>query len=145
MKTWSRPPDGWVKINIDATYRQGEDFIGTGCVVRDEHGRFLRVRTNVLRGTTQVREAESWSLREALEWVRQWRTTKCIFESDAKLLVDAFKITARGRSNFDTIIEECSNIMRHFENVSVVFFSRSANMVAHLLARSACSMTGPMG
>lgn len=142
VKTWSKPPDGWVKVNIDAAFRQGEDHFAIGCVVRDESGHFLRARTNILRSTRQVREAEAWSLREALEWMHQWRVNKCIFESDAKLLVDALK-QKRGRSFFDTIVDECNDILRHFENVSVVFVSRSANMVAHLLAQAAYSSTGP--
>ncbi|XP_074359978.1 uncharacterized protein LOC141700103 [Apium graveolens] len=143
LKTWSKPPEGWIKINVDATYRQGGEQIGVGCVVRDDRGQFLRARTNILHGTRQVRETEAWSLREALEWVRPWRGTKCIFESDAKLLVDTFN-NDRGNSNFDTIVEECSHIIRHFENVSISFVSRSANMVSHLLAQASCSMTGPM-
>lgn len=142
VKIWSKPPEGWVKVNIDASYRQGEDHVGIGCVVRDEHGQFLRARTNVLRSLRQVREAEAWSLREALEWVRQWRVNKCIFETDAKLLVDALKRNS-GKSIFDTIVEECNDVIRHFEDVSVVFVSRSANMVAHLLAQAAYSMSGP--
>lgn len=142
-RTWCRPQEGWVKINLDASFYAGTDTIGIGCVVRDDRGCFLRARTNVLQGTTQVREAEAWSLREALEWVRKWRTTKCIFESDAKLLVDAIH-GDRGRSNFDTIVEACSENLEHFEEVSIVFVSRSANSVAHALAQAARSMSGPM-
>lgn len=58
-------------MNVDASYRSGEEHIGIGCVMRDDRGQFLRARTNVLRTRTQVREAEAWSLREALDWTRQ--------------------------------------------------------------------------
>lgn len=36
-----------------------------------------------------AREAEVVSPREALSLTKDWRTRKCVFESDAKLLVDA--------------------------------------------------------
>lgn len=119
-KTWCKPQEGWIKINLDASFYEGAGRIGIGCVVRDDRGCFLRARTNVLPGTTQIREAEAWSLREALERVREWRTNKCIFESDTKLLVDAFHRN-RDRSNFDTIVEACSESLTHFEEVSIVF------------------------
>lgn len=121
-KTWTKPPADWIKINIDASYKAGETSIGVGCVVRDNNGKFIRARTNLLCGTTNSRETEAYGLKEALEWTRMWRTTRCIFESDAKLLVDAFQ-RDRGRSNFDTIVEICSDNLRYFENVSVVFVS----------------------
>ncbi|KAL8156414.1 hypothetical protein AgCh_001488 [Apium graveolens] len=141
-KTWVKPPEGWIKINIDASFCAGGSNVGIGCVARDSRGRFLRARCNVLHGTAQVREAEACSLKEALEWIRGWRTEKCIFESDAKLLVDAFQ-RDRGRSNFDTIVETCSSSLKHFKEVSIVFASRSANSVAHVLAQAAYSMSGP--
>lgn len=86
-------------------------------------------------------------MKEAIEWLRNWRTTKYNFESDAKLPVDAFQ-KDRGRSNFDTIVEACSDSLKHFEEVSIVFASRSVNSVAHVLAQTqtqtAYSMSRPM-
>ncbi|XP_074323048.1 uncharacterized protein LOC141659993 [Apium graveolens] len=142
-RTWVKPPEEWIKINIDASYHSGGNKIGVGCVIRDSRGLFLRARTNCRRGTTQVREAEAYSLWEAIEWVKNWRTTKCIFETDSTLLVDAFQ-RDRGRSNFDTIVEACSDSLKHFEEVLIVFASRSANRVAHSLAQVFNSMPGPM-
>ena len=64
-----------------------------------------------------------------------------MFESDAKLLVDAVQ-GRRGLSYFDTIAEDCNELLKHFDEVLLVFIHRSANQVAHLLARAACSMSG---
>lgn len=44
---------------------------------------------------------------------------------------------------FDTIVEACSESLKNFEEVSIVFVSRSANSVAHRLAQAAYSMSGP--
>lgn len=112
-------------------------------MVRDSRGRFLRARCNVLHGTSQVTEVEAISLKEAIEWLRSWRTVKCIFELDAKLLVDAFQ-RDQSQSNFDTIVEACSDGLKHFEEVSIVFSCRSANSVAYILAQDAYYMSGPM-
>ena len=89
------------------------------------------------------REAEAWSIRAALLWMKEWRSQKCIFELDAKSVVDAVH-DIRGYSNFHTIIEECEEILKHFKEVLVVFENRSANQVAHELTQVAYSMTDPM-
>lgn len=66
---------------------------------------------------------------------------KCIFESDAKLLVDAVK-GSKGNSYFDIIAEDCSELFKHFEKVLLVFVHRSVNHVAHLVARMVCYVLG---
>lgn len=140
-KHWCKPPTGWVKINVDAACREGTCQIGVACVVRDEHGKFLRVRVNLIQGRAYAREAEALSLKEALSWVKDWRVDKCIFESDAKLLVDAFS-GRQGRSFFDTIVDDCRELLKHFVEVSIVFVHRYANSVAHALAQATYSLSG---
>ena len=50
---------------------------------------------------------------------------------------------SQGRSIFDTLVEDCRELLKHFEEVLVVFVNRSANSVAHKLAQAAYSMSGP--
>lgn len=50
----------------------------------------------------------------------------------------------RGRSNFDTIMEACSENLKHFEELSIVFSTRYANNITHVLAQAARSMSGPI-
>ncbi|XP_074378135.1 uncharacterized protein LOC141719654 [Apium graveolens] len=139
---WCKPPDGWIKINIDAACCRDSEYIRVGCVVHNDKGEFLRARSNIIRNRGQPREAEAVSLKEALSWMKTWRTNKYIFESDAKLLVVAFQ-RRRGKSLFDTIVEDCQEILKHFQEVLIVFINRSANMPSHLLAHAAYSMSGP--
>lgn len=40
-RVWSKPPPGWLKITVDAACKQGSSFVGVGCVIRDDQGRFL--------------------------------------------------------------------------------------------------------
>ena len=91
----------------------------------------------------QAREAEAWSFKEALLWTKAWRTNRCIFELDAKSVVDAIHSPPKN-SFFHTIIEECVEILKHFEEVLVVFDHRSTNKVADLLAQAAYSLSGLM-
>lgn len=65
---------------------------------------------------------------------------KCIFETDAKVVVDACK-GDRGRSYFDIIVMNCIELIKHFDDVLVVFVHRSVNGVALLLARETHSVS----
>lgn len=56
---WSKPSTGWVKINVDAACKPNS-LLGVGCVTRDEIGRFLQARSNVIEGDMQPRMAEAW-------------------------------------------------------------------------------------
>ncbi|KAL8113024.1 hypothetical protein AgCh_020371 [Apium graveolens] len=89
---------------------------------------------------TQLREAEAMALKEAMQWalVNGWKT--CIFESDAKMVVDAVHSVA-GNSPFYFIVRDCVNLFRHFDEVQVCHIRRSANGVAHVLAQAARSMS----
>ena len=64
-----------------------------------------------------------------------------VFETDAKILADACK-GVQGRAYFHTIVLDCLELFKQFDNVLVEFVSRSANEVAHKLARAAHSLSG---
>lgn len=70
-RTSTKPPTGWIKINVDATCSQ--EMVGLGCVIRDEEGNFLRARCSTLSYTMNPKEAEAMSLREGLSWTKEWR------------------------------------------------------------------------
>lgn len=55
-KNWTKPPEGWVKINIDEACQQNDAFIGVGCISRDDRGGFLRARASKVRGRGYARE-----------------------------------------------------------------------------------------
>lgn len=120
IKIWTKPIQGWIKININAACDPADDFVGIGCVVRDANGCFLRARNEVIRGARSPRDAEALSMREALSWIKDWRRNNCVFESDSKLLIDALS-EQTGNSLFHTFVEDCSELATNYENVLFMF------------------------
>lgn len=106
VRRWIKPQQGWIKINVDAACKQGENLVRVGCIARDDRGHFIRARNNVLRGSFQAREAEALSLKEALSWAKQWRINKIVFESNAKILVEA----VNGSRGFLILIQLLRNV-----------------------------------
>lgn len=73
-------------------------------------------QTNRIRGRMQAREAEAWSLEEALIWTSKWRTRRCIFETNVKSVVDAihegggiqiFTLLLRSAERFLNTLRRC--------------------------------------
>lgn len=140
-RKWDPPPPGWVKINVDAATFMETKSVGIGSIIRDEQGAFVRVRNQKIDCQLHPREAEAVGLKEALSWTENLGFKNCIFETDAKLVVDAIKENT-GCAYFHTIIEDCVDLLKHFDNVLVQFVHRSANVVARTLARATHSMSG---
>lgn len=129
-----------MKVNIDAAIFEATGSVGLSSVVRDEAGAFIRARVHRTNAKLQSREAEALSLKEALSWMKDLSFKSCMFETDAKLLADACK-GVQGRSFFHKIVLDCIALFKHFYNVLVRFVHRSANGVAHCLARAAHSVS----
>lgn len=86
-------------------------------------------------------EAEALGLKEALSWVKDLDYRRCIFETDAKALADACK-GVQGRAYFHSIVLDCIELCKHYDVVLVDFVHKSANVIAHSLARATQSMSG---
>lgn len=126
-------------MNTDAAIFQ-DGTIGVGCVMRDSKGMFLGAKCCRLNGSWSPREAEALSMNEALSWVTLRGGQYCIFETDSQVLVAACK-GGQGETIFGTIVGDCIELMKHIKPVLVKFVYRSANCVAHALARATYSMS----
>lgn len=80
-------------------------------VIRDSTWQFIRARCGQVVGAWQVRETETLSLRAALTWAKELALDHCIFRSDSKLLVDAYK-GEQGASYFHTIVSDCVELCK---------------------------------
>ncbi|KAL8102019.1 hypothetical protein AgCh_033792 [Apium graveolens] len=90
-RRWSPPPHGWVKVNTDAATFATAANVGVGAIIRDHNGSFVGARTQKIESHLYPREVEALGLKEALWWTKNLEFRRCIFETDAKVLVDAIK------------------------------------------------------
>lgn len=139
VSRWSKPPDGWFKINCDV-YGVANESVVTGCVIRNSQGQFVGTRCQRIEGRWSPREADAISFKEALSWVKSLGMQCCMFETDSKVLAMACK-NQEGESFFHTIVFTYKQLLKHFGHVLVDYMYRSANCVAHVLATAAHSMS----
>lgn len=136
---WRKPMEGWVKVNTDAAvFNNGS--IGLGCVLRNSQGAFMGARSCKVEGAWTPREAEAIGMKEALSWMIARKIDHCIIETDSQILAAACT-GEPGLDLFGTIVGDCIQLLKHINPVLVKFVYRSANSVAHELAKAAYSMS----
>lgn len=80
-KKWNKPPDGWIKINIDdAMFNEG--FVDIYCIMRDSNMNILRAKSGWIEGIWKPGEEEALSLEDALSWTKSLNLRHCIFKTD---------------------------------------------------------------
>ncbi|XP_019191714.1 PREDICTED: uncharacterized protein LOC109186242 [Ipomoea nil] len=138
---WSKPQEGFHKLNVDAAIDSINGKMGFGCVIRDEHGTFVAARGIQWDGVFSPREAEATAIREALSWIKELNLNKVSVETDSLQVVNSLK-SSIGESSFHVILSDIKNVLCDFSHVFLSFVKRSTNGVAHAIARYAVSSSG---
>ncbi|XP_062107623.1 uncharacterized protein LOC133818639 [Humulus lupulus] len=133
--SWTKPPQGQLKVNVDAAlFRETNSFSFVG-VARDHLGAFVEVFSVCRLGLVSPELAEVMGIREALSWIKRKNWRNIVVETDSLLVVQALRSNLELDSYFGCLIQECKILLRDSISVSVVFVKRTANGTAHALAR----------
>ena len=68
---------------------------------------------------------------------------RVIVEMDSQMVYKALKSTSLYASPFAMLIADCQKLVSNMVNLKLYFVKRSANSVAHSVARASYSMSGP--
>ncbi|XP_019158442.1 PREDICTED: uncharacterized protein LOC109155164 [Ipomoea nil] len=131
---WSPPPRNFIKCNVDAALSGNDAHYGA--VLRDHDRRFVAARSGKLNGMKDPYVAETLAAKEALSWLKTRPERNIIFESDCLNFCKAFNSCISDFSYVGLIVKQCVSIAKDIGNVSVFHVKRSANCVAHELARA---------
>lgn len=140
---WLKPSPGVLKCNTDASIIEQQRLTGICICFRDEHGAFIRARTDVFSPSLLVPEGEALGLLQALRWASEMGIGACIFEIDCKTVVDNIHSSKKDYPEFGVLISGCKSILATRSNFKIDFIRRQANVVAHSLAMVATSLAGP--
>ncbi|XP_074336620.1 uncharacterized protein LOC141673779 [Apium graveolens] len=123
-------------VSVDAAIFAEEGAFGSGLVARDYEGRLVEAETKLHYGMASPEKAEVMAIKEALSWIDRMGWTEVIVESDCLAVVQAIRSTTEMRSRLGVLIKDCRNYIKNSNKVSLYFIKRSANIVAHTLARA---------
>lgn len=133
---WTKPVEDTIKINVDAALFNEERKFSLAGVARNYSGQVLEARTSCRTGDVTPEMAEALGVREVLSWIKGKEWQKVIVETDSLTVVQCLRSNLPMLSYFGSVISECKDLLKELPNVAVFFIRRSANSVAHYLARA---------
>ena len=131
---WIPPPDGWVKINVDAAVGKVNNKGAAAAIVRSSDGLFLGASCVVLERCTQPETLEVLACREALSLASDLSVRRIRIASECLRVINTLHDGTMGEyAQFTREIHARSLL---FDEVSFCHERRSSNMEAHKIARS---------
>lgn len=106
-------------------------------VARDHTGELLVATASCKHGQINPELAEAIGIKEALSWVKNKIEQPVTIETDCLTVVQAIRCSSVNLSYLGRIVDECKSLVNELKNrhVALNFVKRSANKVAHFLAR----------
>ena len=131
---WIPPPNGMMKVNVDAALSKNMNVAAMAVVARDEKGKFQGGSVIVLDGVSSPETAEAMACREGCALASDLGLQKIRIATDCANVVTA--IHGPGMGPCGHIVREIKAGMASFLTGEVVHESRKANGDAHTLAKS---------
>ena len=137
VQQWE-PPTGYsYKINVDAAVFTEINAFGFGVVVRNERAEVMASLAAKSPPVTDGEEAELLACRKALEFAIDAGFMNVVLEGDSLNVMRAISSGKASKSRLGHIYEDIQCLATGFQSFSVSSVKRSANGVAHALARFA--------
>ncbi|XP_030494821.2 uncharacterized protein LOC115710603 [Cannabis sativa] len=136
---WVPPIENNVKVNVDAAIFEASRQFGVGWVARDARGLLIHGHTKLFNVQATPELAEAVGIREALSWIKSSGLQQVVLETDCLSIVQALRSSIVMISTFGQVVNECKALLNDLRTISIYFIHRSANTVAHELARASVS------
>lgn len=139
---WKQPQIGIVKVNTDAALFDDLNRYSYAIVARDHEGAMMEAMSSCRPGSLNPETAEAIGIREALSWVKSKNWPATVVETDCLSVVQAIRCSSINLSYLGRVIDQCKQLLVDLKsrNVTLKFVKRSANLVAHYIARYSSSI-----
>uniref|UniRef100_A0A803QJ80 Reverse transcriptase domain-containing protein n=1 Tax=Cannabis sativa TaxID=3483 RepID=A0A803QJ80_CANSA len=135
---WTKPMQNRIKINTDAAIFDSTSEFGFSFVARDSAGALVEAHVCCVNGLVRAELAEAIGVKEALSWLKKHPQIQADVETDCVNVVKAIHSSVEMFSAYGNVIHDCRHLLASLRNVSICYVKRSANVVAHWLARASC-------
>ncbi|KAL5854464.1 hypothetical protein ACOSQ4_004266 [Xanthoceras sorbifolium] len=139
VERWLAPSPGWVKINSDVAVDVRGRRLGFGVVIRDCTGKVLVSYTSLLLGLFSSDIGEALAILLGLRLAIDMGLSTVCVESDAAPVVKQLSSRVISCSDIGLILDDILSLVVNFADLSFSSVRRSANIVAHGLAKFALS------
>ncbi|KAL5772827.1 hypothetical protein ACOSP7_012443 [Xanthoceras sorbifolium] len=137
VERWQAPSPGWVKINSDVAVDVRGRRLGFGVVFRDAGGKVLVSYTSLLLGLSSLDIGEALAILLGLRLAIDMGLSTVCVESDVASVVKQLSSSVTSCSDIGLSLDDILSLVVIFANISFSSVCRSANQVAHGLAKFA--------
>ncbi|RYR70855.1 hypothetical protein Ahy_A02g005160 isoform B [Arachis hypogaea] len=121
--TWRPPPNGWMKISIDASFDKETGQAASAAVIRNCDGKVLSGSTMNFK-TISPLAVEAHAMRDAMILSKNLQLGRCLIETDS--LIDA-------------VLNDIFELINNQPEVGLTWTPREGNELAHKVAKMASS------
>ena len=136
---WRKPPNGFVKLNVDVAFDYDALHGVMGAVIRDDRGHFIVSGNKLIESCYDTLSAEALALKFGLQLSSLAGCNRFVVNSDSLELMEIMTKDGQYAGNAAAIIDDCYHLACEFSSIRFEFCPREANAVAHELASVARS------
>ncbi|XP_019176333.1 PREDICTED: uncharacterized protein LOC109171732 [Ipomoea nil] len=130
---------------FDAAYVAANGEGAYDLVLQHAGGEFVAAKNGPLPPCLGPFMAESYACKEALSWLRERGVMEVVLRTDCLNLCHALSSSAAEFRSYDgVVVSACRDLMSLLHSCSIVYISRSSNVLAHSLAQAALSQANSM-
>ncbi|KAK4415215.1 hypothetical protein Salat_2628700 [Sesamum alatum] len=131
---WSKPPNGWIKLNFDGALSKDRTFGTVGVIARNARGECVGWKARLLSGFTEAVIIEAEAARTAADLVIQQGWDQVILEGDCQVVINSATLASNCSVNIWPIIFDIQQLLGSVTHRwSQVH--RTGNKAAHRLAQ----------
>uniref|UniRef100_A0A803PW88 RNase H type-1 domain-containing protein n=1 Tax=Cannabis sativa TaxID=3483 RepID=A0A803PW88_CANSA len=127
-------------INVDTTLNNEGFLMGIGSIVRNSFDQVIAAISKPMKGRFSVKEIEAKAISYCLHWLKDINCVIYFIEIDALNVSQSVHNPPHHYGRFHDLIHDIIYQISSFTGISLSYVCRSANSVAHGLARYALRM-----
>jgi ribonuclease HI len=132
LPTWSRPVNGWVKLNTDGSFVSSE-IAGAGMILRDSDGKIIFSACRALFSCRDALEAELCACMEGISYALHRSDLPIAVELDSLVAVSMITCDGCDRSAYAFLVKEIRYLLS-LRQSCITHVSRSQNKASDSLA-----------
>ena len=134
---WQPPPVSKFKLNFDAVVFIDLGWSGMGVIIHNKKGEVMGAMSTKGSRVTDSLEAEALAYHNALKFAMDIGFSDIFIEGDCVQVINAIEASKANLPRLGHAVEDIQALISGLRWVEVRWVKRSANLVAHSLARNA--------
>lgn len=118
---WSSPPNGFMKLNVDAVIFFDFQQMEIGAILRDSKGNYVMAASMAETNTFNSMTVEAMAIIKGLQLCMHIDFSHLIIESDCKVVINSILQREDPMSKIENLVCDIKEWMRKFQDCSIQF------------------------